>query len=77
MSDREMMIKELKKYFKEEFYRQLERLSDVSIAELFRVLNGRWLFTMKKKIRRISTIWKMDGGGIAVLNQLFYMEIPN
>jgi|TARA_Y100000310_G_C20464616_1_gene707004 hypothetical protein len=41
MSDREVMIKELKKYFKEEFYSQLERLSDVSIAELFRVLNGR------------------------------------
>ena len=41
MSDRDVMMKEIKKYFKEDFYRQLERLSDISIAELFKVLNGR------------------------------------
>jgi len=41
MSDRDVMMKEIKKYFREDFYRQLERLSDISIAELFRVLNGR------------------------------------
>jgi hypothetical protein len=41
MSDRDVMMKEIKKYFKEDFHRQLERLSDISIAELFRVLNGR------------------------------------
>jgi len=41
MSDRDVMMKEIKKYFREDFYRQLERLSDISIAELFKVLNGR------------------------------------
>ena len=46
MGDRDTMLEELKKFFKDGFYDQLERLSDMAIMTLFGILNGR---TIKKK----------------------------
>ena len=49
MSDRDIMIKELKIYFKDEFYTLLYECNDWTIKSLFGMLNGR--MNLKKSIK--------------------------